>query len=130
MAGAGRQHDDIARFDSEHLTLGAAELHGRAAARYAQHFMRRRMEMPEGVDAVAPAIAPAMPAEGALERHRRIALAREIQCSAIDEQRQAGIVGRFAVVFEMEGLYVGHGQILRHLSCESKGTSSLILSFQ
>ncbi len=108
MPGARRQHHHVACLDGEHLSFGAAELHRDAAARNAQHLVRRGVEMQEGVDAVAPAVAPAMPGESPLERHRRIAFTGKVHGGAANYQRQAGIVGRFAVILEPEGLHVGH----------------------
>ena len=72
VAGAGGKDDDVARLDRQYLSLGAAEFHGGAAARDAQHLVRGGVEMQEGMDAVAPAVAPAVLAESALERRRRI----------------------------------------------------------
>ena len=67
MAGAGRQDDDVARLHAERAALGPAELDGRAAARDAQHLVRPGMKVQEGIDAVAPAIAPAVRGKSALE---------------------------------------------------------------
>src|SRR4029453_14397722 len=107
-----RQDDDIAGFDAKLAPLGPAELDGRAAAGDAQHFVRARMKVQERIDAVAPAIAPTMRGKSPLERHGRILLAFQRKSCAINEQRQARIVGRLAVILEAKGLYLGHWSLL------------------
>src|SRR3982074_2405718 len=48
----------------------------------------------EGMEAVAPAVAPAVLVEGAFERRCRIRRARKVHGGAIDHQRQVRVVGR------------------------------------
>ena len=97
MADAGRQDGDVARLQLDGLPLGAAELDLGAAARNAQHLVRAGMAMQEVVDAVAPAIAPAVPGEGLLEGRRGIASGFDIERAAIEDQRQLRIIRRLAV---------------------------------
>src|SRR5215468_8292482 len=63
MAGARRQHHDVARPQRHRTAGGAAELDGHAAMGDPQHLMRCRVEVQEVVDAVAPGLAPAVAGE-------------------------------------------------------------------
>ena len=99
--------------DGELAAPGAAELDDCLAARDAQHLVRPGMEMEEGMDAVAPAVAPAVRGECTLDRHRRIFLARERESGAINDERQVWIVRGLAIVFEAESLHVTHRRTSR-----------------
>src|SRR5262245_37904567 len=93
VAGAGRQHDDVARLDREHLALRAAEFHPGMTASDAQHLVRRAVEMDKRINSVAPAASPAVGAERPFERHGWITVGPYVDRTAIDQERQARIVG-------------------------------------
>src|SRR5690606_26314893 len=84
----------------------AAELHTRAPARNAEHLVRRRVVVMKRIDAVAPAIAPAIRVEQALEGVR--VGPRRIDRAAVEEQREPTVRNRL-VLFEPECL-----RALRH----------------
>src|SRR5262245_61684783 len=67
MAGAGRQHRDIARRELEYLARLAAEAHLGPSARDAERLVDHGMIVHVGKNAVAPHVAPAVCAERALD---------------------------------------------------------------
>src|SRR5262249_59901069 len=66
VAGAGRQHRDVAGRKLEYIARGAAEAHLGAAARDAERLVDHGMIVHGRTNAVAPHIAPAGCSYGAL----------------------------------------------------------------
>ncbi len=91
MAGAGRQHRDVAGLDVELLAVLAAEAHARLAGRDAEHLVDLRVVVHERVDAVAPhAVAPAVLVERLLDRRRGIARTRQPPHRVVAAAARAG----------------------------------------
>ena len=105
MGGAGQIH----------LGYGAVMAIG---AYSCVHLVRAGVKMQEAEDAVAPAVAPAMAREGLLERHRGIGRVAHVYRRAVDQHRQALIVGRLAVIGEQEDLGIGWHALPLPLLCE------------
>src|SRR5262249_495504 len=91
----------------EDFARGAAETHLGAAARDAERLVDHGMIVHVRKNAVAPHIAPAVCAKGALDDALRAWPEREIDGAAIDQQRQARMVGEGAVVAKQQGEGVG-----------------------
>ena len=125
MAGAGRQHANVALAELDLLALVAAEADLGAAARDAHAFVDHRMVVHVGEDAVAPHVAPAVAAEHVLDHLFRIGRADQIDGAAIDHERQVRVVGHRAIVGEHEGLglgWLGVGHRREPGSLDSTGT--------
>jgi len=98
VAGAGRQHRDVAGRKLEDFPRRAAETHLGAAARDAERLVDHGMIVHVRKNAVAPHVAPAVCAECAFDDTLRARPKREIDGAAIDQQRQARIVWDGSVI--------------------------------
>ncbi len=76
MADAGRDDHDIAGLDLEDPALGAAELDAPPASCDAEHLVDGRVVVLEVVNAVDPAIPPAVAGEQPVDRCFRIPFPR------------------------------------------------------
>ncbi len=104
MTDTGRDDDDIAGRELNDRPLGPAELHAGAAAGDAQHFVRLAMVVLERVDAVDPGVTPGMVREKRDDEGLGIAGAHQVNRAAVEQQRQARIVGDQAVIAELQHL--------------------------
>src|SRR5690349_947908 len=123
MAGAGRQHRDVAGDKFEHLARLAAEAYLCASARDAERLVDHRMIVHVGKNAVAPHVAPTVGAKRALDDALGACLALEGDGAAIDQKRQMRIVGYGAVVAKHQR------ERLRRSTGRGHGLLSLRLSF-
>ena len=89
-----------------------------------QHFVRTSVEVQKRMNAVAPALAPAIRGENRLEPRRRIGRAPGRQHVTIDDHRKPRVIGRLAVIVETEGVDIVcvhreelHTRLLRFATC-------------
>jgi hypothetical protein len=106
VAGARRQHDDVAGLQIEVLAPLAAEPHAHLPVCDAEHLVRGRMIMVERKNSGAPLRRPVARGEQPLDLRRPVAAG--IERAAIDQHRQLRIIRDRAVVGEAEGFRRAH----------------------
>src|SRR5215475_5763846 len=112
MAGAGWKYQHVARFDLDLYAELAAETNDDTPACDGHRLVNHRMVMRVGIDPVTPHLAPAVAFECVLDHELRIGGPLEIDPAAIDEERQARVVGHRPVVGEHQGFGRDH-----HVHC-------------
>ena len=121
VAGAGRQHNDIAGREIDLAPMLAAEADPGATARDAHRLVNYRMIVDVRINAVAPHPAPAVRGEGLFDDRLRVGRAGEIDARAVHHQRQHRIVRDRSVVGEFMGDRHGTRAWGRHAVFVSRG---------
>src|SRR5438046_1570662 len=126
MPGSGRQQHRIALADLEFLARNPAEADHGFARGNAKDFIGIGVIMREGIDAVAPAIAPAVPGEEVLEFGCGIPFAAR-ERPLIDDHRPMRVIGHIAIIGKPESFDLHGKTSVRDLRTKCTLTESVWL---